>query len=86
LKVEPALAEQVTFASELEMFHSVTAQCVGLLVTELEAACEPGLQAMLKVAWAAVEQVRTGCALPVPCKPVPDHFHRLGTSPSTSPS
>merc|ERR1712038_1316996 len=34
-----------------------TAQCVGLLVNELEGACEPALQAMVRVAWAAVEQV-----------------------------
>jgi len=56
-KVEVGLADQITFAGELEMFHSVTAQCVGLLVTELEGACEPALQAMVRVAWAAVEQV-----------------------------
>jgi len=56
-KVEAGLADQITFAGELEMFHSVTAQCVGLLVTELEGACEPALQAMVRVAWAAVEQV-----------------------------
>ena len=60
-KVDPSLAEQVTFAAELEMFHSVTAQCVGLLVRELEAACDPGLQAMVRVAWAAVEQVGLVC-------------------------
>lgn len=56
-KVEAGLADQITFAAELEMFHSVTAQCVGLLVTELEAACEPALQAMVRVSWATVEQV-----------------------------
>ena len=56
-KVETALADQITFAGELEMFHSVTAQCVGLLVNELEGACDPALQAMVRVAWAAVEQV-----------------------------
>ena len=56
-KVEVGLADQITFSGELEMFHSVTAQCVGLLVTELEGACEPALQAMVRVAWAAVEQV-----------------------------
>ena len=48
-KVDAGLSDQITFSGELEMFHSVTAQCVGLLVTELEGACEPALQAMVIV-------------------------------------
>ena len=48
-KVDAGLSDQITFSGELEMFHSVTAQCVGLLVTELEGACEPALQAMVRV-------------------------------------
>ena len=39
-KVEASLAEQISFSGELDMFHSVTGNCVGLLVQELDCACD----------------------------------------------
>jgi len=56
-KVEASLAEQISFSGELDMFHSVTGNCVGLLVQELDCACDQGLASMARVSWAAVEQV-----------------------------
>jgi len=56
-KVESGLADQISFNGELDMFHSVTGNCVGLLVQELEAGCEQGLASMVKVSWSTVEQV-----------------------------
>eukprot|EP00092_Neocalanus_flemingeri_P030125 GFUD01032703.1.p1 GENE.GFUD01032703.1~~GFUD01032703.1.p1 ORF type:complete len:880 (+),score=301.05 GFUD01032703.1:157-2796(+) len=56
-KVETGLAEQISFSGELDMFHSVTGNCVGLLVQELDCACEQGLVSMGRVNWSAVEQV-----------------------------
>jgi len=56
-KVEVGLADQISFNGELDMFHSVTGNCVGLLVQELEAGCEQGLASMVKVSWSSVEQV-----------------------------
>ena len=49
----------MSFASEVELYHSVTGNCLGLLVRELELACEPGLTAMARLSWAAIEQVCT---------------------------
>ena len=56
-KAENNLADQINFSSELDMFHSVTGNCVGLLVQELDFACEQGLSNMVKVCWSGVEQV-----------------------------
>jgi hypothetical protein len=39
------------------MFHSVTGNCVGLMVQELDCACEQGLASMVRVTWSVVEQV-----------------------------
>ena len=49
----------MSFASEVELYHSVTGNCLGLLVRELELACEPGLTGMARLSWAAIEQVCT---------------------------
>jgi len=56
-KVDPALAGEVTLAGETDLYHSVIGNCVGLLVQELEAGCEPGLLAMTRMSWQAVQQV-----------------------------
>jgi len=56
-KVEQGLEDQISFNGELDMFHSVTGNCVGLLVQELECGCEQGLASMVRVSWSSVEQV-----------------------------
>jgi len=56
-KVDVGLADQISFSSEIDLFHSVTGNCVGLLVQELEFACDSGLTSMIKVNWSSVEQV-----------------------------
>ena len=56
-KVEAGLAYQINFGGELDMFHSVTGNCVGLLMQELECACGQGPGSMVRVSWSAVEQV-----------------------------
>ena len=72
----------MSFASEVELYHSVTGNCLGLLVRELELACEPGLTGMARLSWAAIEQVCTAVCR-VLCSAV-WCGGRLGTSPSTS--
>jgi len=49
--------EQVSFSGELSLLHSVTNNCVSLLVQELEAACQQPLNNMAKVSWSTIEQV-----------------------------
>lgn len=42
---------------ERDMFHSVTTNCIQVLVQDLDAACEPAIQAMTKMSWSNVENV-----------------------------
>ena len=56
-KVERELAARISFAAEVELLQGVTTNCVGLLVRELEAACDTALASMVKLNWAGVEQV-----------------------------
>ena len=56
-KVEPEIAERISFRSELEVMQTITTDCVGLLVRELEAGCGPALAAMTRLSWAGIEQV-----------------------------
>ena len=56
-KVEPEMAERISFRSELEVMQTITTDCVGLLVRELEAGCGPALAAMTRLSWAGIEQV-----------------------------
>lgn len=45
----PTLQDEITFSSELDLFHVVVNQCIQLLVADLEATCEPAFASMLKV-------------------------------------
>ncbi|XP_067145474.1 vacuolar protein sorting-associated protein 53 homolog isoform X2 [Centruroides vittatus] len=56
-KVDPTLSNQINLSSEQDIFHGVIANCIQLLVQDLEAACEPALTAMSKIQWASVETV-----------------------------
>ena len=42
-KVDQDMVDKINFSSELELLQSVTTNCVGLLVRELEAACDTAL-------------------------------------------
>lgn len=56
-KVDPTLSNQINLSSEQDIYHGVIANCIQLLVQDLEAACEPALTAMGKIQWASVETV-----------------------------
>ena len=56
-KVDPDIAEKISFTSEVELLQSVTNNCVGLLVRELDCCCDTALNTMVKLNWAAIEQV-----------------------------
>ncbi|XP_022667967.1 vacuolar protein sorting-associated protein 53 homolog [Varroa jacobsoni] len=53
----PTLQDEITFSSELDLFHVVVNQCIQLLVADLEATCEPAFASMLKTNWASLEAV-----------------------------
>ncbi|XP_038059447.1 vacuolar protein sorting-associated protein 53 homolog isoform X1 [Patiria miniata] len=56
-KVDPTLLDKIKLNSEMDVFHGVIANCIQLLVQDLESACDPALTAMNKVNWAAIETV-----------------------------
>lgn len=56
-KVDAELVERITMAAEQDIYHGVISSCLGLLVQELEANCEPSLNAMTKIPWSTVESV-----------------------------
>ncbi|XP_061726876.1 vacuolar protein sorting-associated protein 53 homolog [Cydia pomonella] len=61
-KVAPRLAARIDLTAEQELFHALIADCIAALVGELEAACEPALQAMARAAWLHVQTVGDGSA------------------------
>ncbi|XP_063631783.1 vacuolar protein sorting-associated protein 53 homolog [Cydia splendana] len=56
-KVVPRLAERIDLTPEQELFHALIGDCIAALVAELEAACEPALQAMARAPWMHVQTV-----------------------------
>ncbi|XP_033106959.1 vacuolar protein sorting-associated protein 53 homolog [Anneissia japonica] len=56
-KINPDLREKVDLTNEVDLYHNVIANCIQLLVQDLEALCEPALTAMNKVNWSVVEAV-----------------------------
>ncbi len=44
-------------SAEQDIYHGVIGTCLGLLVQELEASCDPSLVAMVKMPWSTVESV-----------------------------
>ncbi|XP_071945841.1 vacuolar protein sorting-associated protein 53 homolog [Antedon mediterranea] len=56
-KINTDLRNKVDLTNEVDLFHNVIANCIHLLVQDLEALCEPALTAMNKVNWSVVEAV-----------------------------
>ena len=50
-------ADKISFTSEVELLQSVTNNCVGLLVRELDCSCDTALASMVRLNWAGIEQV-----------------------------
>ncbi|CAG9134202.1 unnamed protein product [Plutella xylostella] len=50
-KIQPALADQVDFTPEQDLFHKMIDNCIQMLVQDLELAVEPALTAMSRVSW-----------------------------------
>ena len=50
-KVDQDMVDKINFSSELELLQSVTTNCVGLLVRELEAACDAALGYSIKLSF-----------------------------------
>lgn len=56
-KVDSSLGEKINLSNEQDMFHNVIANCIQLLVQDLEASCEPALTAMNKIPWQTMDTV-----------------------------
>uniref|UniRef100_A0A1I8NPW7 Vacuolar protein sorting-associated protein 53 homolog n=1 Tax=Stomoxys calcitrans TaxID=35570 RepID=A0A1I8NPW7_STOCA len=56
-KVAPAYVNKVDMSEEKDVFHRIISSCIQLLVQDLEAGCEPSLQAMAKVQWQNINNV-----------------------------
>ncbi|KOB76421.1 putative late golgi protein sorting complex subunit vps53 [Operophtera brumata] len=56
-KVLPELAHRVDLSAEQDLFHALIADCIQLLVRDLELGCAPALAAMARVAWLALTAV-----------------------------
>ncbi|XP_075153526.1 vacuolar protein sorting 53 [Haematobia irritans] len=56
-KVAPAYVTKVDMSEEKDVFHRIISNCIQLLVQDLEAGCEPSLQAMAKVQWQNINNV-----------------------------
>ncbi|XP_061386999.1 vacuolar protein sorting-associated protein 53 homolog [Musca vetustissima] len=56
-KVATAYASKVDMSEERDVFHRIISNCIQLLVQDLEAGCEPSLQAMAKVQWQSINNV-----------------------------
>ncbi|RDD44739.1 Vacuolar protein sorting-associated protein 53-like protein [Trichoplax sp. H2] len=56
-KIDQTLAEKIDFSSEQDVFHNIISNCIQLLVQDLDNACDPALNAMIKMHWQNVEVV-----------------------------
>ncbi|XP_068140136.1 vacuolar protein sorting-associated protein 53 homolog [Drosophila tropicalis] len=56
-KVTSAYINKIDMSEEKDVFHRIISNCIQLLVTDLEAGCEPSLQAMSKVQWQNINNV-----------------------------
>lgn len=56
-KIKPALADTVSFQDERDGFNGAIAQCLALVMRELETAVEPSFAAMLRTPWKDLENV-----------------------------
>ncbi|XP_065166273.1 vacuolar protein sorting-associated protein 53 homolog [Atheta coriaria] len=56
-KIDKDLAEKIDFTNEQGHFQSVIANCIQILVQDLENACEPALTTMSKIQWQNIDSV-----------------------------
>ncbi|KAM7353899.1 vacuolar protein sorting 53 [Cochliomyia hominivorax] len=56
-KVATAYVNKMDMSEEKDVFHRIISNCIQLLVQDLEAGCEPSLQAMSKVQWQSINNV-----------------------------
>ncbi|XP_030383162.1 vacuolar protein sorting-associated protein 53 homolog [Scaptodrosophila lebanonensis] len=56
-KVTSAYVNKIDMSEEKDVFHRIISNCIQLLVQDLEAGCEPSLQAMAKVQWQQISNV-----------------------------
>lgn len=56
-KIKPELAESISFQDERDGFNGAIAQCLALIMRELETAVEPSFAAMLRTPWKDLENV-----------------------------
>ncbi|KZT29143.1 hypothetical protein NEOLEDRAFT_1056915 [Neolentinus lepideus HHB14362 ss-1] len=56
-KVDKEYKDKMTFQVEQDIFVSVVSGSIGILLRELEAACEPAFATLTRTAWGAVSQV-----------------------------
>ncbi|XP_058806703.1 vacuolar protein sorting-associated protein 53 homolog [Phymastichus coffea] len=57
LKTDKIYADKINLSQEQDTFHGVISNCIQLLVQDLELACEPSLNAMIKIPWSTLESV-----------------------------
>ncbi|XP_001600124.2 vacuolar protein sorting-associated protein 53 homolog [Nasonia vitripennis] len=57
LKTDKIYADKINLSQEQDIFHGVISNCIQLLVQDLELACEPALNAMIKMQWSTIESV-----------------------------
>lgn len=53
-KIAPALRERVDLGDERDRFHRLIAQCIQLLVADVELGCDAALAAMVRIQWQQV--------------------------------
>lgn len=56
-KIKPELADSISFQDERDGFNGAIAQCLSLIMKELENAVEPSFAAMLRTPWKDLENV-----------------------------
>ncbi|KAL7305980.1 hypothetical protein TKK_0001450 [Trichogramma kaykai] len=57
LKTDKMYADRINLSQEQDIFHGVISNCIQLLVQDLELACEPAMNAMIKMQWSSIETV-----------------------------
>ena len=56
-KIQARFRDKIDLVPEQDVYHSVINSAITMLVTDLEASCDPALAAMTKMPWHAVEAV-----------------------------
>lgn len=55
-KIVPALRDRIDLGDERERFHRLIAQCIQLLVADVELGCDAALAAMVRIQWQQVSE------------------------------